>query len=450
MKLIRNPWVLSAAAVLGVSIAACSSKTTDNGTEAGGSPPNGGTANGGGGGISATTTGGKTSTPGNSNTGGRVVVPSATGGSGACDPLTYCNGLFKNKVCSTTTLQADVRTVNMLIVLDESGSMSASPTSGAASKWDIMKNALNTALTAVENDINFGLLLFPYLPGGISSTDNTQADNCAVPNDPAAAVNVPIATGPTGLQNVLDKVASQAPGGGTPTAAALAEAYKYFVTGDGRNLSGSKWVLLATDGGPNCNAGLTCTKDTCTQNLDLNCGDHTANTTINCCDGAGYICLDDTSVTNQIAQLAAAGINTFVIGVPGSEPYSAALNNFAIAGGKPNPDPNGLEKYYAISATSAQQDLVKAFGDITTQLVRTCDIELSETPKDNALVNVAIDCVPWKSVPTGSPADAGVDGYYIDNTKEPAHLKLVGAPCNNIMTNGANKIDVIEGCTGIN
>jgi hypothetical protein len=337
----------------------------------------------------------------------------------------------------------------MLIVLDESGSMNDSPSAGAPSKWEIMKQALNTALTSVDTEINFGLLLFPYKDGGIPPTDTSQADTCAVPND-ATAINVPITTGPSGLQNVLDKVAAQTPGGGTPTATALAQAYTYFTTGDGKNLNGSKWVLLATDGGPNCNPGLTCTKDTCTQNLDRKCGDLTANTTVNCCDGAGYICLDDVATASQIGRLAAAGVKTFVVGIPGSEAYANSLNSFAAAGEEENPNGTANEKYYAVSASSALQDLTAAFSNITTQLVKTCDIPLPSSPKDNSKVNVAIDCVLQTQVPTGSPADAsGVDGFYIVG-QTPAHIKLVGAPCNAITTVGAHHVDVIQGCIGVN
>ncbi len=433
MKLIRNPWVFSGALVLGVAAAACSSKTTDAGAGGAGNSTNGGASSGG----------------ANADTGGATAggkTSASVAGSTAFDPNTYCDGLFKGQSCSQTQVEANVKTVNMLLVLDESGSMNDPPATGqTTSKWTIMKSALRTALTQVQDDINFGLLLFPYMASGISPDSNNPAETCAVPTDVADAVNVPIETGAAGVQAVLAKVDGQVPAGGTPTSRALKQAYSYFTVGDGRNLSGSKWVLLATDGGPNCNLGLTCSDSTCTQNIDKKCGGG-----INCCDNAGYICLDDAAVTTQIQQLALVGVKTFVIGIPGSDAYAASLNTFANAGQMPNKDSLTGDMYYAISATSAQQDLVDAFGTITTQLIKSCDFPLKTSPQDPTKVTVAVDCAKVPSVPVGTSADAGVDGYYVDYDQKPAHVKLVGSTCNSISAQGAHHVDVIVGCQGIN
>jgi hypothetical protein len=443
MKRDRDSWLFSGVAVLGIVIAACSSKSTDEGV---GNAGNGGANNLGGaptdGGADSTSTGGKNAVAG--TTGGRA----STGGASTFDPNTYCNGIFKEKSCSQTQVQANVKTVNMLLVLDESGSMNLAPAAGAASKWSIMKQALNTALTQVQDDINFGLELFPFSPTGIPADSTDYVQTCAVPDDIDTAINVPITAGRTGLQEVLDTVANQSPAGGTPTARALKQAYNYFKNGDGQNLPGTKWVLLATDGGPNCNQALTCNAAQCTVNIEGKCS------VANCClDGPGqpgaYGCLDDSAATSQIQALANVGVKTFVVGVPGSEAYASALDSFANAGKMPNQNGAGGDLYYAISATSAQQDLIDAFSTITTQLIHSCDIELTSNPPTPDLVNVAIDCEPQAQVPTGSAPDAGVDGYYIDYSQTPAHLKLVGAPCNNLVTQGAHHIEVIVGCQPI-
>ena len=444
MKWIRNSWIVPGTVVLGVLIAACSSKSTDEGAGGSGNA----SSNMGGadtaGGAPSGNTGGKDSTP--STTGGRT----ATGGSTGFDANTYCNGIFKGQSCSQTQVEADVRTVNMLIVLDESGSMNQTLASANASKWVVMKQALNSALPNVENDINFGLELFPYLAGGIPAGSINPTETCAVPDVVGDAVNVPITAGATGLTDVLSFIDGQTPAGGTPTARALKQAYTYFNQGDGKNLTGSKWVLLATDGGPNCNLGLICDAQHCTQNLDGTCSGN-----LNCCQDSqgqsiGYLCLDDIAATNQIVSLAGIGVKTFVIGVPGTEAYATTLNAFANAGKMPNQNGANGELYYAISATSARQDLIDAFSTITTQLIHGCDFELKSSPPDKNKVNVAIDCATVPRVPDGTAADAGVDGYYIDYTPNPAHLKLVGSFCNTLQTQGAHNVDVIVGCQGIN
>jgi hypothetical protein len=285
------------------------------------------------------------------------------------------------------------------------------------------------------------------------------ANQCAVPSDSSTAVQIPIGSGSSGaarVQQILQKLNSQNPAGGTPTASALNRAYDYFATGDGRLLAGSKWVLLATDGGPNCNAGLTCDAAHCTQNLDCKCGNG-CDTTVNCCASSGatsygYICLDDAATTSAVSKLALLGVKTFVVGLPGSEAYATSLNSFANAGRMPNPNGTNGAVYYAISAATAQLDLIKALTDITTKLVKTCNIALSETPTvPSDKVNVAIDCQLQPALSAGTPADAGnADGFYIDYNQNPAHLMLVGAACDSMMTNGSERIDFITGCPTIN
>ena len=135
--------------------------------------------------------------------GGNTSV-SAAGGSSAADfdPATYCGGIFQGRSCGATQVSADVRVVNMLLVLDSSGSMGKSLTTNGPTKWVIMQQALTSALTKVQNDINFGLLLYPYKEGGIDSNSDAFSEVCAVPDSSAAAVNIPIGSGATAVQAV--------------------------------------------------------------------------------------------------------------------------------------------------------------------------------------------------------------------------------------------------------
>src|SRR5690606_14762035 len=100
-----------------------------------------------------------------------------------------------------------------------------------------------------------------------------------------------------------------------------------FTRGEGRNLKGDRFVLLATDGGPNCGPDNTCDADACTPNLDGQCPAGEGN----CCEGEGLYCLDDAAVIEKIEALAEAGVATFVIGIPGTEQYASYLDDFAIA-----------------------------------------------------------------------------------------------------------------------
>src|SRR5262249_39088811 len=119
--------------------------------------------------------------------------------------------------------------------------------------------------------------------------------------------------------------------GGTPTAATLRALAPRLTA-----LSGRTFVILATDGGPNCNPDSACGADRCMINIEHQSDSCTPGGTLNCCASDLFgprNCLDDDATSAAIADLARAGIPTFVIGVPGSVPYAAALERMAVAGG---------------------------------------------------------------------------------------------------------------------
>ena len=335
--------------------------------------------------------------------------------------------------CGTTTIQAQYDTANILLVLDKSGSMTDQPDGFSVNKWDALKTALDTSLKKVAGEINFGVLLYPF------SADHDIPlvcdTGCCDVAQGTAAVNVPIEPGASGVGKILDAVNATAPGGGTPTAAALASAYLYFTSGGGAALQGQKFVLLATDGGPNCNASNTCDEGHCTPNLDGQCPTGMGN----CCDNNAQYCLDDAAVVMQIQALADAGVSTFVVGIPGTEKYAQYLDNFAVAGGVPNPA--APPSYYAVAADGGVQGLVDVFTSITTHLVRDCNVTLEDTPSNLDLVNVAVDC---KVVPYAAGA-----GWSLTGTDQKT-LEIAGDECHAIQTNGAQRVDVVYGCPTVN
>jgi len=157
---------------------------------------------------------------------------------------------------------------------------------------------------------------------------------------------VPIQSGGAAL--ILEELGNTAPSGGTPTAAALTRALEYFTTGEGASLAGEKYVLLATDGGPNCNEDLTCAAATCTLNIEDKCPPNT-----NCCDAAvdpvgPTKCLDEDASVAAVAALAAEGIKTFVVGIPGTEAYADTLDLLAAESGVANP--GAPPDYFAVPA----------------------------------------------------------------------------------------------------
>jgi len=118
---------------------------------------------------------------------------------------------------------------DLLLVVDKSGSMD-DPLQTGERKWPVMRDALTTVVEQYENGIRFGLMLYP------------QGDSCL-----AGTVGAQLA-----MQNagpITGQLDSTGPDGGTPTHTTLAGARSYYgsVTSPG-----ARYVLLATDGEPNC------------------------------------------------------------------------------------------------------------------------------------------------------------------------------------------------------
>jgi hypothetical protein len=419
-----------ASAVL-VSAAACSILGSDEDSSGldDGASATGGTA----GSAASGGTGAVIVTGGTSGTGGTDSGGSGEGGGGTGQQPGQCESLEGlGPQCGATSKEATFKTINVMLVIDKSGSMTDQPEGFDTDKWTAMKDALGAALGDGEIDINFGMLLYPNdLIRPIDEFNCAADENCCAVPEGEPAVVVPIVEGPISAPAIRDVLDDTSPGGGTPTAAALQRAFLYFTEGEGASLEGENYVLLATDGGPNCNENASCDASTCTTNLDQQCD------TDNCCDGFPSFCLDDGGVTSEIEALANANVKTFVVGIPGTEAYTDYLNGFADAGGVPQEGADTT--YYAVSAEAGVQGLVDVFNSITTQLVRSCDIELTEQPPKLDDVNVAIDC---EIVERGE----NNENWDYDQLPNPTMIQLKGDVCTRLQDEGATRVDVVLGC----
>jgi hypothetical protein len=315
--------------------------------------------------------------------------------------------------------------VHVLLVIDKSGSMLDTPDGFDDDKWSSMKSSLATSLLGAQDELSLGLMLYP-------------SDGCDVPMD----VAVDVAPGAEALPEIADALEEAEPSGGTPTAAALERALAYFQSGAGAALSGEKYVLLATDGGPNCNADTSCEADACTVNLDGECPMGVAN----CCDpdlagpGAESGCLDETATTDAIDALKGEGVQTFVVGIPGTEQYASSLDAFAEAGGRPRA--GAPPSYYAVDAQGDDPGgLTDVLRAITSSLITSCRLQLGSTPPSLDKLNVEVD---GKLVP-----QSGANGWELDDSTDPPTIELLGETCEQVETEGVQSVEVLFGCPTI-
>lgn len=422
---------LGAALALGPS---CSS-----GGSGGSGPGVGGSSAPGGG---ATGTGGTSSGTGGEGEDGDDFVIGSGGGE---NPGGFQCDSFDEIACDGSALTATPIETSILLVLDKSGSMNLQPDpNSTVSLWESVKAALATSLEEAPEGIAFGLELYPMNDEFIIP-ENCGDICCSMPS--GDRMDVKVAPGKRARDAILKVIGENQPGGGTPTAAALKRALDYFTVGEGKDLGGQRFILLATDGGPNCNADTSCTIDACTRNIDGGCPDES----VNCCASSPEACLDKDGVLEQVEALSAAGIDTFIIGLDGTQAYADSLNAFAEAGGRPRK--GAPEKFYKVdAATGTAAGLAAVFREITTQLVKDCDVALKDTV-DVKKLNVAVDCeiIPFAegAAGEGGAPSSEKSSWWVDTSTSPRMVRLQGPICDKIETDGVQRIDLLEGCDTI-
>lgn len=307
--------------------------------------------------------------------------------------------------CNDTTFTTgdNLLQPRILLVIDKSGSMNADDTGGQR-KWDAARNALSGVVQNLESQIEFGLMLYP----------NGDANN-----DVCREGNLREDVQPTNAADIIDELNNTEPGGGTPTAATLGQA-RAALDALGEGDGGARAVILATDGGPNCNESLD--GDTC-RCVSTNAQD--------CIDFPGN-CLDDSNTIGAAAALNASGYPVFVAGIDGSEAFSDVLNALATAGGTAQA---GGTAFYGVDD---QAQLEQAIEDIAIRVgICRFDLPANFTASDATV--------------TVNGADVARDTSRINgwDQVDPNTIELFGVPCSDAVNGGAGAtVVVIRVCVG--
>ena len=293
--------------------------------------------------------------------------------------------------CGTSARTMTQVPADLLLVLDRSGSMTndiatdnlCDVTTGTCQeRWATMIAAMKTVLAKAPTSIHWGLKFF-----------STPSVTTAIGTTPMGCVVLPSAEVPIGTGNANDLVsaiASTTPNYNTPTRASIETAATYLSSlQDGRQ----KYILLATDGQPNCAVG----------------GEYATST-------------DLEATLQAIAGAYAAGIKVHVIGVG---PSAGNLDAMAEQG--------GTGKFYP----ALSPETLSAALDTIVGAVASCVYTMATTPPDPNNLGVYLD---KQLVPQSAS-----DGWILGSNNS---VVFSGPICDGIKAGRYTDVQVLYGCPG--
>lgn len=335
-------------------------------------------------------------------------------------PPPDAGGLCGNEIIPTLS-----EPPNLYFVIDRSGSM-ADVVDGT-SKYTSLRVAVTDLVRKIGSRARIGATLFPKFDENESCLSGEEVFPTTL-GDPLTYLD----SGKDGpITSAFAQAINRTPHGGTPTGATLEALFPTLT-----KLEGKTYVIVATDGGPNCNPKAQCSALTCIPNIEQlpACQDNSRN----CCtpDRYGPInCLDSTRTLHAVERLAEAGIKTYVIGLPGAsgdpgtEIYAWLLDQMAVLGQTAR---EGTPKYFAVNHMGELREVLESIG---AEIIATCDFTLAEAPEDPYLVNVYLD----REVVPQDPKN----GW---DWTSPTSLSLRGEACDKVMSGGVIQVQIVVGC----
>jgi hypothetical protein len=329
--------------------------------------------------------------PGTGMTGNPFAAHSGQTGGGGGGTGTGTGPGLDGPNCGSSKYGLENVPPDLLIVLDRSGSMDhdyADKTCGMGAcvrKWPDMVTGLNQVVSATTATIRWGLKYFP---------DGNNA--CGV--GPGAVVTPGANSGGA----VMTSLSMTQPGANarTPTALGVTNGATYL---KGLADPNPKYILLATDGLPNCGGGNAGTED-----------------------GPG--------AEAAVLASAMAGIPVYVVGIGNVDEAVTTLNNMAVKGGRPRNDPT--TKYYPVTSTA---DLVSILTMIGGQIA-SCTFSLGKVPPVPTNIAVYGDNVRIAQDTTH------VNGW--DYGPGMMSVELFGATCDAVKNKTTTSVQAIFGCPG--
>lgn len=317
-------------------------------------------------------------------------------------------------MCIPEPFALERRGAQIMFVIDRSNSMEDTldgrePEPGELRRWDLVAQILDDVLNDADRLLEIGAKFYPRW----SPVDPTTPEEaCTVAGD------VDLEPRRGNADALLAMFESTSPQGGTPTAEGLEAVRDYFVRRPASAVP--RYVILATDGGPNCNpdTGVHHTMCLCTGDPDMCAIDPTF---------GPYNCIDDTNTYAVIRALFEdIGIPVYVIGIddPTRPDLADVLDDMATLGGRPREEP-GERRFYSVREPG---DLRGALTSITDSISR-CVFAVTPPPPDTDQLVVRVGEV---LVPRDRTRSEGWDFTSPDRRE----LTLFGGACERVAGTG--------------
>ncbi len=368
---------------------------------------------------------------------GSTTDVTATGGM-TTEPTSGGNTTFDPNDCGESVVNIPIVTPSVMLVLDKSGSMVADTTgfwdhdnddmdgdgfkdadpammaTPKITRWQSLWEVTDLIANGFNGSMNMGMVLFP---SKTAKADYSEVA-CLVSATPEVAI------GPSNAAKIIaaipgataDKTVIQ---GGTPATKGIKTAVAEL---DKADATQPKFMILVTDGAANCQE--------------------------NAPDTTTLFEMYDAALATTVADAAAAGIKTYVVGIDISQEVSPVkkegnpdgvntyekLNEVATAGGVPRP---GDEKFFN---TTNQEELQAALEMISMQIL-SCTLELTPAPVYLDYVEVSVKDVYGKDQVTDCATE---DGWKYVSMEEPISIELCGKACSDFQMTGM--IDIQYRC----
>lgn len=280
--------------------------------------------------------------------------------------------------CTPGVVAASPEVATVLFLVDRSGSMdfdlmgNSGPPNGpplqGPTRWTVLRESLGSVLPTFERRLAMGLAMFPV------------DDECGV------SVGLDLAPALDNAQPFLSRL-GRAPGGGTPTADAVALAAQQVES------TGANAVVLITDGEPNCNARLNPRTCVCTR------------PTVNGLCLPAENCLDNARAVAAVREAREdKQVTTYVVGLGATTGQVAnTLDSLAVAGGAPRE--TGPHRFYSALSQDELTDALRSISARVTRCAWSARVALAEQDRMEVLVGDGVvprDAWRWIDEAEGS------------------------------------------------